>query len=228
MHKYAGFEKKPLCILFLCGLVMITLMAGCGFLKNTFTPKEMEPPSVKLTRVEVARDWGWWFYAENKPTTRGKAGNHGAPLLLAFIYQIKNPNNYPVKMDKFNFAVEFNNTKLDEIKLNDVMWIPSGQVNDLRTYSLLDPQSVRLNLLVEKGAALKKKDDWLFSELKKYWTEIPQLKNPISVTNGTAEFKAKNKSKIITFSAAYSKKTEKKETEETPEPGKDSKAGAEE
>jgi len=215
MHKYVAFGEK-----LLCALVIIILMAGCAFLKNIFSPQEMEPPSVKLIRVEVAREWGWWFYAQNIPPTRGDAGNHGAPLVLAFIFQIKNPNTYPVMMDRFKFAVKFETTELDEIKLNEVMWIPSGKVNELRAYSLLDAQSARLNLLVEEGEALKKKNISLWSVIKKYWTEIPQFKNPISVTDGKAEFKAKNKTKIISFSAAYTKEPTEKENDKTDVPGK--------
>ena len=59
MHKYFAFGEK-----LLCALVIITLMAGCSFFKNIFSPKEMKPPSVSLLRVEVAREWGWWFYSD--------------------------------------------------------------------------------------------------------------------------------------------------------------------
>ena len=149
-------------------------------------------------------------------------------LVLAFIFKIKNPNTYPVMMDSIKFTVKFEKTELDEIKLNEVMWIPSGKVNELRAYSLLDAQSARLNLLVEEGETLKKKNISLWSVIKKYWTEIPQLKNPISVIDGKAEFKAKNKTKIVAFSAAYTKEPAKKEKDKTAEPGKEGETKSEE
>jgi hypothetical protein len=171
----------------------------------------MEAPTVRLVLVEVARQSGWWFYSDKVTPTRGDAGNHGAPLILAFTFKIKNPNPYPIMMDGFSMTVEYDQVKLDEIKLTDVMWIPSGKVNDLRVYSLLDAQSARLNLLVEEGTLLKEKGISLWSAIKKYWTEIPQFKKPVSVADGKVSFTAKNKTKIIFFSAAYTKAPEKKE-----------------
>jgi hypothetical protein len=103
------------------------------------------------------------------------------------------------------------------------MWIPSGKVNELRVYSLLDAQSARLNLLVEGGEALKEKGISIMSAIKQYWTEIPQFKKPISITDGKAEFKAKNKTKIVFFSAAYTKEATAEKKDKSTESGEDEK-----
>ena len=209
MHKNVAFGKK-----LLCAWVIISLMTGCAYIKNIFSPEQMETPSVKLNRVEVVKESGYWYYAENNPTTEGDPGKRGAPLSLAFVFKIKNPNTYVIRMDSFNFEVKYENTTLDEIKLKDTLWIPSGKVNELRVYSLLDVHSASLNLLAQQGEELKEKNISIWSVLKMYWTDIPQFEKAIQVTEGEAEFTAKNRSKTVFFSAAYRKDAMKEEKDE--------------
>ena len=65
----------------------------------TPTQQNFKTPVVTLNSVEVAHYWGWWYFSNKVKPTKGKAGNYGAPLDLAFIFDIDNPNSYPVMME---------------------------------------------------------------------------------------------------------------------------------
>jgi hypothetical protein len=54
---------------------------------------------ITLSHAEVANYWGWWYFAKSVEPTAGEAGDYGAPLNLAFIFDIENPNPYPVQLE---------------------------------------------------------------------------------------------------------------------------------
>ena len=84
-------------------------------------------------------------------------------------------------MDDFNFIVKFEDSKLDEIKLNEVMWIPSGKVNELRVYSLLDAVVDNYFVVLEKrGEDMEKVEDQIIvNPQNEISREIHQLKRDI-------------------------------------------------
>ena len=43
-------------------------------------------------------DGYWYYYGQNRPT-KGKAGDHGAPLPIDITFNIANPNPYPVLLE---------------------------------------------------------------------------------------------------------------------------------
>jgi hypothetical protein len=198
------------------GLSIIALIPGCQFMKKLIWSPNILPPEVTLNRIEIKKDDpipGWWFYAEDIHPTRGIKGDHGGPLALAFVFDIKNPNNVPVLLDEINFAVKIEAYEMEIISSKEKTWIPREMTNQLRVYSFLNVQSARLNLLVQAGEKSKspcgknirendrqkekqKKDEeeninWLWCTLEKYWTQIPQSKLPVSVAGLSAIFEAK-------------------------------------
>jgi hypothetical protein len=200
------------------GLALIALMPGCQFMKRMLWNPNIIPPEVTLNRIEIKKNDqnpGWWFYADDIEPTKGIKGDHGGPLALAFIFNIKNPNKVKVLLDEINFVVKFEAYEMDIIKSNEKTWIPRNTTNQLRVYSLITVQSARLNLLVQAGEKAKDKCEqktdekdqkeekdkendkdkedmnWLWCTLEKYWTEIPEFKLPVSVANLKAIFEAK-------------------------------------
>ena len=49
-----------------------------------------------LDSMEVAHAFGYWYFSNKVEPTKGTPDNVGAPLDLAFIFNVENPNPYPV------------------------------------------------------------------------------------------------------------------------------------
>ena len=111
MHRRSVFVT----LLALC--VLSTFIFNCAEKKPEPSAENFQVPSVTLRVVDVAHYWGWWYYAKKIKPTMGKAGDYGAPLDLAFIYDINNPNPFPVLMDGFKFTVAFEEFDLNTVSL---------------------------------------------------------------------------------------------------------------
>ena len=83
---------------------LAVFLFGCATVP---TEDNFRDPNVTLNRVEVAHYWGWWYFSNKIEPTMGTAGNYGAPLDLAFVFDIENPNAYPVRMEDLKFTVAF-------------------------------------------------------------------------------------------------------------------------
>ncbi len=226
MSRYTAFWVGIL------GLSLIAFIPGCQFIQRLLWNPNIIPPEVTLNRVEFKKDdqnSGWWFYTDDIAPTKGFKGDHGGPLALAFVFDIKNPNKGPVLLEEISFAVKFGTYEMDIVKSSEKTWIPREMTNQLRVYSMLNVQSARLNLLVqageksknkceqnkdeknqknEKGAEKDKQQEdmnWLWCTLEKYWTGIPGEDYPVSVANLSAKFEAKGVKVEVTAKDEFSK-----------------------
>ena len=76
-------------------------------MKTKPSEENFKLPTVTLNYIDVAHYWGWWYYAKKIEPTTGTAGDYGAPLDLAFIYEVENPNPYPVKLEDLKIYNRF-------------------------------------------------------------------------------------------------------------------------
>jgi len=93
----------------------------------TPSKSNFQTPVVTLNSVEVAHYWGWWYYAKKIEPTKGTAGDYGAPLDLAFVFDIENPNLYPVMMENLKFTVAFEAFDLNTVASMETQWGPGPQ-----------------------------------------------------------------------------------------------------
>jgi len=200
---------------------MVATLNGCQFIKRLFGDPDLIPPEVTLQRAEVKSDEensGWWFYDDNVVPTKGTKGNHAAVLAYAYIFNIKNPNKVPVRLDQINFTVRSQDFELDQIESSEKMWIPPELTNQLRVFSLLNARSIWLNLLLQGGQESElteciaqekdkepQKGAWQWCTLEDYWSGIPEFKYPVSAF-GSANFEGKGISVSVPFSGEYPKK----------------------
>ncbi|MDY6951594.1 MAG: hypothetical protein SWE60_08785 [Thermodesulfobacteriota bacterium] len=204
----------------LAGLFVIVcsmLLLGCG---NGSAPTEQKasvegpteqsfvPPMVSLNFVEVAHYWGWWYFSNKVEPTKGKAGKYGAPLDLAFIFDVENPNPYPVMMEELKFTVAFEEFDLNTVSSHEVQWIPAGKTNQLRVHAMFDGQQSLLSLLVTGGFKLEEKGmgagpGAALKQLETWWTGIPEFSFPVHVKEGSAIFKADTLTKVGTFGGTF-------------------------
>ncbi|MGB6011372.1 MAG: hypothetical protein WBI57_08920, partial [Desulfobacterales bacterium] len=120
-----------------------------------------------------------------------------------FIYEITNPNNYPILLDGFSFSVALEEFNLNRVISPETMWIPPGKTNQLRVHAVFDVRPVQLSLLVTGGFKLKEKGITFWDQIEKWWTGAPNFSYPISANEGSAIFKADGITKVVPFIATF-------------------------
>jgi hypothetical protein len=195
-------RKKTIVLFCLATLVAAAFFTGCAGMQKA-SESNFKDPVISLSHVEVQKYWGWWYYSNKVKPTKGTAGDYGAPLVLAYIWDIQNPNSYPVELKEFRFTVGFEEFDLDTVILLDSMWIPAGQTNQLRAISIFDGRSALLSLLVTGGFKLKEKGQSPWDALEKYWTGVPDFSFPVHANQGNALFGADGVTRGISFKATF-------------------------
>jgi len=183
-------------------IVITALIMGCASMPKP-TEKNFKTPVVTLNYVDVAHYFGWWYNSPKVKPTKGKAGHNAAPLDFAFIFDINNPNPFPVLLDGFKFA-----TVLDGIEINagystETQWIPAGKTNQIRVEVMYDVRGTQLSLLVVAGQQLKDKGVNVWDQIEKIWVGAPDFSYPVGVVQGSAVFKADGLIKVAAFSGTY-------------------------
>jgi hypothetical protein len=195
-------QKNALLRVCLSVLVIAFLMTGCAAMQKP-SESNFKSPTVTLSHVELEHYFGWWFYGAKVEPDKGKAGNNGAPLDYAFIFEITNPNDYPVMLDGFSFSVAFEEFGLNRVIAPETMWIPAGKTNQMRVHALFDVRPVQMSLLVTGGFKLKEKGVSFWDQLEKWWTGAPDFSFPLNVNEGSAVFTADGLTRVVPFNATF-------------------------
>ncbi len=178
-------------------------LTGCAGMMSKPTEKNFKDPVITLKNVEVHKYWGWWYFSAKVNPSKGKAGNYGAPLALAFIFKIKNPNEFAVMMEEMKFTVGFDEFDLDTVILQESVWVPAKKTTELRAISVFDGRSALLSLMMTGGYRLKEKGWSPWHALETFWIGIPDFSFPVHVKQGSAVFSAGKIVKGVPFSATF-------------------------
>lgn len=197
-----NMKRKTIVLSCLFVLVVAAFFSGCAGMHKA-SESNFKEPTVALSHVELEHYFGWWFYGAKVEPTKGKAGNNGAPLDYAFIFEITNPNKYPIKLDGLSFSVALEEFGLNRVISPEAMWIPPGKTNQLRVHAMFDVRPVQMSLLVTGGFKLKEKGISFWDQLEKWWTEAPNFSYPVSVNEGSAVFTADGVTKVVPFAATF-------------------------
>lgn len=177
-----------LVVFLLLGVTLV--VAGCATM----------PPQVKLERVEVAS-----YFPYAAPPAR-------VPLVLGFVYNITNPNDFQrLTLEEMKFTVSFEAKPGEYFALNtpvvyETMHIPGGTTNQLRVTAVLDSLIVPGNLAVTSGTrvialGLKPGD-----VVKEWWEKIGDFPFGIKVSEGVAIFASPSGSLLVGFEDTFKKK----------------------
>ncbi len=201
-------KKKPLIAYKILIVVLSLFFAGCAGMQTQPNENNFKAPVVTLNYVEVAHYWGWWYFKKTIAPTVGATGDYGAPLDLAFVFDIQNPNDYPIAMESLKFSIAFEEFDLNTVSSEETQWIPAGKTNQLRVHAMFDGQQSLLSLLVTGGFKLKDKGlepgpAGALKQIAQWWEGIPEFSFPVHVKEGTAIFSAGNVSRPVTFSGTY-------------------------
>lgn len=187
------------------GMAVAILFFGCAgtATKTDPAPQKIEPPVITLDHVEIAHYWGWWYFAKDVTPTKGAAGDYGAPLDMAFVFNLGNPNPHPVRLESLGFTVAFEDFDVNVPSVIETQWIPAGKTNQLRVHSIIDGRQTLLSLMVTSGFKLKDKGLSAFDQLEKWWTGAPEFTFPVHVTGGSAVFSAGEVNEVVPFNFVY-------------------------
>jgi len=191
----------------LTGLILSMgfILMSCAGMQTKPTEANFKPPAVSLESVQVTQYNGYWYYDAKITPVKGNAGANSAMLPMAFLFNIVNPNDYPVKLDGFGFTVAFEGFEVNLVNAFETQWIPSGKTNQLSVMSIVDVQQVLLSLLIPSYEQVKAKNTTPWALLEKWWTEIPNITVPVEVKKGAATFTADDVQKIVPFAFKYPK-----------------------
>jgi len=193
---------KRILVLAAC-LLGLALLAPCATTLAK-SGKSIKAPVVSLANVELAHYWGYWYVDKKTEPTKGKLpGSVGAPLDLAFVFNVTNPNSYPVQLEELKFTIAFDEFELNTVNAYETMWIPPNKTNQYRVHAMFDVATSFLSLGATGGFQLQQKNISPWDQLEKWWTGIQNFSFPIKVSNGTATFRADGASSISAFQAVY-------------------------
>jgi hypothetical protein len=184
-------------------MVVAAVFTGCATLQSKPTAKNFQTPVVTLDSMEVAHTFGYWYFSSKVEPTKGKPDNVGAPLDLAFTFNVENPNDFAVLMENLKFTTAFEEFDLNTVSTDAAQWIPAGKTNQVRVHAHFDVRQSLLSLLVTGGFALKEKNTNAWAQLEKWWTGIPNYEIPVHVKGGAAVFQAGDMVKVATFTATF-------------------------
>ncbi len=195
-------QNKSTAFTVLSFLIIVAFLSGCaGFGKPT--ESNLKDPVISLDHVEIPYYVGYYYFSSKVKPTKGKAGNYGAPMQVAFVFEINNPNSYPVMLEDFKFTVMFDDFEVNTVDSPETMWIPAGKTNQLRVPAMFDTRQTLLTLLLPGAMKLKEKKMSPWAALEKWWTGAPDFAFPISATGGSAVFKADGIVRVVPFSATF-------------------------
>ncbi len=213
MRKSFSFVILIVCVIF--------VLSACGTQQPS---SEFKDPTVKLNQVQVQSyfepPWAGWPAPPPTPLPAlppfpgitGAAGTIRVPMVLAFIWDINNPNEQNVTLEQMKFTVEFEAAPLKPNEyfalstpnVYEKQTIPAKATNQLRVVTIIDSSVVPGTLAVAYGQRMASLGLSGAALVQNWWVNVSDFKFGIKVTNGTADFKsASGQSKLVTFEGKF-------------------------
>jgi hypothetical protein len=179
------------------------LFASCAAMQKP-TESNFKPPVVTLDSVQLSYWEGYWTYGKAK-TAKGKApkGGGSSPMTLDFVFEIKNPNPYPVMLDSSKFFLFFEDYELRVVNDNNTMWIPADKTNTKVLTVTLTPNSTFGKFILVHAEKAKKLGINPWTLIEKWWMGAPDMTFSINVKEGAFVFMADGVVKTVAVESKY-------------------------
>ncbi|MCF8030180.1 MAG: LEA type 2 family protein [Desulfohalobiaceae bacterium] len=185
-------------------LAAALILSACAGMKKTKpSASNFKKPEVSLASFQVPQYDGFWYYSKGIEPTMGEAGNRGAPLPMSFLFEVKNPNPYPVKISSLTYSIAFEGFTLKTMNNQDEYWIPAKGTDHIRSNTMITVRQSILSLKVASAQQLEEKGWSAPQALKRWWTKVPKLQVPVQVKQGRVNFQADGVSEIVSFEGTY-------------------------
>jgi len=193
-------RKQALLMVLIFGVGVV--IASCAGMMTKPTTANFKDPVISLEAFQVPQYDEYWYFSSKVTPTKGKAGDRGAPLPLSFLFNIENPNPYPVKLEGITYTVAFDKD-FDMITTNnnDSYWIPAGKTDQVRVTTLVTVRSALVGLLLANAVTLKGKGWTPWETLERWWNGVPVLEVPVTINQCSFTFMADGVIKAIPFQA---------------------------
>jgi len=188
----------------LIGLVLA--FSSCAQMKTSAKPSAegFVDPVITIEYIGLSYWEGFWHYgkAEVEKGTAPKFGG-SAPVTLEFVFNIENPNPFPVRLDSSQFFLYFDDYELRVVNDNNEMWIPAGKVNKKVLHVTLTATTTEGKFaLAGKQLAMERGDDpW--KKIEEWWTKLPDMSFPIDLKEGAFSFSADGITKTVPYQVRY-------------------------
>ena len=178
------------------------VLASCAGVQVKPTETNFKDPVIRLESFMVPQYDGYWYYGAKTKPDHGKAGNHGAPLPMSFLFNIENPNPYPILLEGYMFTVAFDQEfSLITVNNQDSYWIPAGKTDQVRATTLITTRSALMSLLVTAGFKLKERGWSPWDALEKWWKGMPEATVSVLIDEGAFTFSADGVTKVVAYKA---------------------------
>lgn len=183
---------------------LAVILTACAGMTMKPTADNFKSPAVALESFMVPQYDGFWYYAKAVQPTKGAPDDRGAPLPLSFLFNIKNPNPYPVLLEGIKYTIAFEKQfELITESNQDTYWIPAGTTDQVRITTMITARSALTALLLANAPALKASGMDAWTALEKWWKGVPEFTVPVTIKECTFTFKADGVTKIVPFEATY-------------------------
>ena len=205
-------------------LLLVALLVGAC----SAAPAAMEwkDPVLTLKQVQVQSyfpaPWAGWPAAPPTPTAPASGpaaqyvpfpGSISVPMVLAFVWDINNPNDQSVTLEQLKFTVEFEAApakpgeyfSLATPIAYEKQTIPGKTTNQARVVVVLDSAVVPGNLAVTSGQRIGTLGVSGAALVKDWWANVGDFKFGIKASSGTADFSSGATKKLVTFEGKFPK-----------------------
>jgi len=196
--------KKKLVLMTVLIFCLSVALMSCVTTQVKPTESNFIAPKVTLDSIQLSYWEGFWHYGKAK-VAKGKAPKFGgsSPITLDFIFEITNPNQFPVNLESSQFFLFFDDYDLRVVNDNNSQWIPAGKTNSKVLHVTLTATTTWVKfLLAGKELALKRGDDpW--KKIEGWWLGLPDMSFPIDLKDGAFVFQAGGIVKAVPIKIRY-------------------------
>lgn len=157
-------------------------------------------PSIALERFEVVHYDGFWAYDKSVRPSRGEAGERGAPLCVAFVFLVGNPNDVALNLTGLSFNARIDGFDLLRVNNRDAFWIPPGKTARVRVEAFLTADGAFRSLSANGGRLLSERGVSAWDEVERIWKGAAAYSIPVEIREGRAEYTDGGRSFVTPFS----------------------------
>jgi len=180
------------------------LFASCAGVQTKPTAANFKDPVITLDYIGTSYYEGFWYYGKAKVAMgKAPAGGGSSPVTLEFVFEIANPNSYPILLDSSQFFLYFDDYELRIVKDMNEMWIPAGKTNSKVLQVTLTPFSTYVKFLLASKELALERGDKPWDKITQWWTGLPDMALKIDVKEASFSFSANGVSKAVGFVATY-------------------------
>lgn len=196
--------KKKLVLMTVLIFCLSVALMSCVTMQVKPTAKNFVAPKVVLDSIQISYWEGFWHYGK-AAVVKGKAPKFGgsSPVTLDFVFEITNPNQFPVSLESSQFFLFFDDYDLRVVNDNNPQWIPAGKTNTKVLHVTLTATTTWAKFLLAGKELAVKRGDKPWKKVEEWWLALPDMSFPIDLKDGAFIFEAGGIVKAVPIKIRY-------------------------